>query len=192
MGSEASATSVDRGRATTLMLDRDRSDRSTRDPVTKRARTSTATGRNRESGQAMVEFALILFPLLLLVVGIIQFGIALNFWLDMNRIANQGARFAAVNCGPTTSPAQCTPSLQAWLTEQALSKGNNPTVTICYENGKTGSTADVGDAVRVELTQPFTFRPIVTLGTIDLNASATMRLEQKPSKGNLTSHGACT
>ena len=50
--------------------------------------------RNSESGQAMVEFALILVPLLILVVGIIQFGIGLNYWLDMNRVANQGARWA--------------------------------------------------------------------------------------------------
>ena len=34
----------------------------------------------------MVEFALILFPLLILVVGIIQFGIGLNYWLDLNRL----------------------------------------------------------------------------------------------------------
>ena len=38
--------------------------------------------KDRESGQAMVEFALILLPLLLLVAGIIQFGIGLNYWLD--------------------------------------------------------------------------------------------------------------
>ena len=31
----------------------------------------------------MVEFALILVPLLILVVGIIQFGIGLNYWLDI-------------------------------------------------------------------------------------------------------------
>jgi hypothetical protein len=110
----------------------------------------------------------------------------------MNRIANQGARFAAVNCGPATSPSHCTPTLQQWLEQQALSQGNNPQVRICYEGGKTGATADVGDAVRVELTQPFTFRPIVTIGTIGLTARATMRLEQKPSKGGLTAHGACT
>ena len=61
-------------------------------------------GHARESGQAMVEFALILFPLLLLVAGIIQFGIALNYWLDMQRIANQGARWAAVNNWPPDCP----------------------------------------------------------------------------------------
>ena len=59
--------------------------------------------QDRESGQAMVEFALILFPLLLLVAGIIQFGIGLNYWLDMKRIANQGARWAAVNGGRAVS-----------------------------------------------------------------------------------------
>ena len=51
----------------------------------------------------MVEFALILFPLLMLVAGIIQFGIGLNYWLDMQRIANQGARWAAVNNWPGCS-----------------------------------------------------------------------------------------
>ena len=53
----------------------------------------------------MVEFALILFPLLLLVAGIIQFGIGLNYWLDMQRIANQGARWAAVNNWPPDCPS---------------------------------------------------------------------------------------
>ena len=52
---------------------------------------------DRESGQATVEFALILLPLLMVVAGIIYFGIGLNYWLDMNRVANQGARQAVVN-----------------------------------------------------------------------------------------------
>ena len=68
--------------------------------------------RDDERGQATVEFALILFPLLLIVAGIIQFGIGLNFWLDEQRIANQGARWAVVNAWPgcdRTAPAgSCT------------------------------------------------------------------------------------
>ena len=90
-----------------------RSDRSTRGLV--RLRDWTAARRHRqdpESGQATVEFALILFPLLILVVGIIQFGIGLNYWLDMKRIANQGARWAAVN----NWPAQCPRSTQVGYT----------------------------------------------------------------------------
>ena len=63
-------------------------------------RRQRRSARNSESGQATTEFALILFPLLILVGGIIYFGIGLNYWLDMNRVANQGARWAAVNNWP--------------------------------------------------------------------------------------------
>ena len=56
-----------------------------------------------ERGQATTEFALIFIPLMMVVAGIIYFGIGLNYWLDMNRVANQGARSAAVD----NWPAQC-------------------------------------------------------------------------------------
>jgi Flp pilus assembly protein TadG len=146
-----------------------------------------------ESGQAMVEFALILFPLLILVAGIIQFGIGLNYWLDMQRIANQGARWATVNNWPPDCPrgsASCTATpacnvsrtrttLQNTLECQILSTGlrNAATVKVCYPN----STELAGDPVRVEISTPFTFVPILELGTITLRADATMRLEQRPT-----------
>ena len=60
--------------------------------------------RDPESGQATTEFALILIPLLIVVAGIIYFGIGLNYWLDMNRVANQGARAASVDNWPAACP----------------------------------------------------------------------------------------
>ena len=87
----------------------------------------------------MVEFALILFPLLILVAGIIQFGIALNYWLDMQRIANQGARWAAVNNWPPDCPAgsavgDCdgspNPTLQQSLVNAAVTTGLRQSVTV--------------------------------------------------------------
>jgi hypothetical protein len=147
----------------------------------------------------MVEFALILFPLLLLVVGIIQFGIGLNFWLDQQRIANQGARWAVVNAWPncprapvSPPPTPCTGatvgpgnSLETYLKTQALSKGlrNSVVVSVCYpDDGDTQTPrASAGTPVRVRLQSPFDFAPIVGLGTITLRADATMRLEQAPS-----------
>ena len=62
------------------------------------------SARDRESGQATIEFALIFIPLMMVVGGIIYFGIGLNYWLDMNRVANQGARWAAVNNWPPQCP----------------------------------------------------------------------------------------
>lgn len=133
----------------------------------------------------MVEFALILFPLLTIVAGIIWFGIGLNYWLDMQRIANQGARWAAVNNWPPDCPrgaASCASpnTLQESLVRQALTAGleNSVTVEICYP-GETPATVEPGDPVRIRLTSPFTFFWIDRM-QIDLRANATMRLEQEP------------
>ena len=152
--------------------------------------------RDRESGQAMVEFAIILFPLLLLVAGIIQFGIALNYWLDMQRIANQGARWAAVNCGQSaiTPPAfnPCSPSLQETLRLQALTEGlqDGVCVEISFPSKTTGPPAysgeEVGDPVTVELRTDFDLLPIFGIGSLNLGADATMRLEQSPDDFSAT------
>jgi hypothetical protein len=157
---------------------------------------------DRESGQSTVEFALILFPLLLLVAGIIQFGIALNYWLDMQRIANQGARWAAVNNWPPDCPrgsASCTGSkmLQETLKRQMLTEGlqNNSTtnVELCYPDGSKG----LGHPVRIQIRSSFDLLPILGVGSLNLKAKATMRLEhtqEDPVKngGLLTGEVSCS
>ena len=92
----------------------------------------SAAGRPRERGQALVEFALIAPLFLLVVVGIIQFGIGLNYWLDLNRIANQGARWAVVNCNPA-STGVCDPTLRPDERSRTTSTsgGNDATATVC-------------------------------------------------------------
>jgi len=136
----------------------------------------------------MVEFGLILFPLLLLVVGIIQFGIALNYWLDMQRIANQGARWAAVNNWPPDCPKGSTTcaspnTLQETLRRQMLTAGlkNNPdtSVQVCYPDG----AWDLGDPVRVQISSTFKLLPILGAGKLNLTAKATMRLEHSQVAG---------
>ena len=165
-------------------------------------------GIRDERGQAATEFALILLPLLIVVGGIIYFGIGLNYWLDMNRVANQGARWAAVNNWPpqclrtdnpdppyggtrcqssTTTCAQAlgttTPfHTQARLQEVLRCQTRNPstTVSICYPGVTTLGTEDRGDPVKVKLTSPYKFWFLNSVG-ITLTATATARLEQKPT-----------
>jgi hypothetical protein len=182
-GTTRGADVVDQGRETERLMEVPlRTDRPDGALVRARGLIPLRHRSDAERGQATTEFALILLPLLLLVAGIIQFGIGLNFWLDMQRLANQGARWAVVNCGKTPGIV-CNPTLEAYLEQQPLSQGNTPDATICYEAMTgTGGTAGVGDPVTVKLTEPFTFVPIVGLGTINLTASATMRLEQKPTQ----------
>ena len=164
-------------------------------------------GNDRESGQATVEFALILLPLLTIVSGIIYFGIGLNYWLDMNRIANQGARWAVVNNWPpecrrtdstcTQVPPACsgvartTVLLQATLKCMATTKGlqDGVTVDICYPAGNN----DPGSPVRVRLRQPYKFFFLDSIG-ITLTAKATMRLEQPAALSKIVADnaGVCT
>ena len=49
-----------------------------------------------EKGQSLVEFALVLPVLVLLVIGMIEFGRVLNVWLIVGNGAREGARYAAV------------------------------------------------------------------------------------------------
>jgi hypothetical protein len=147
----------------------------------------------------MVEFALILFPLLMVVAGIIYFGIGLNYWLDMNRVANQGARQAVVNhwgpqcprgensCSNFTSSTACSTVMgtsspyktNARLTEVLRCQTrNNATVTLCFP-GKAPADATIGDPVKVKVAAPYRFF-FINKASITLTATATMRLEQKP------------
>jgi TadE-like protein len=168
-----------------------RSDKEPRGLV--RLRDLTAARRLRqdpEKGQALVEFALVLLPLLLIVVGIIQFGIALNYWLDMQRIANQGARWASVNNWPPGCPAgspvgacdnnpATETTLQESLVDAAVTRGlqRSVMVNVCYPDGVDSQ----GHPVQVRLTSPFKLLPILGWGSLDLRADATMRLEQQPT-----------
>ena len=47
-------------------------------------------------GQALVEFALVVLPLLLLIVGIVQFGLLLNANVTLTNAAREGARAGSV------------------------------------------------------------------------------------------------
>ena len=144
-----------------------------------------------ERGQAMVEFAIIAPLFVALVAGVIQFGVALNYWLDLQRIANQGARAAAVNCNPagvcTVSGTPGAATLEEKLELDIISKGNDPDPPeVCYGDFPVttsggGGIAKSGDPVRVRLQTQYQFVPIVRVGTITLTATATMRLEQAPT-----------
>lgn len=55
-----------------------------------------------EKGQAMVEFALMLIPLLIIVSGIIDFGWIFYHKVMINNAAREGARYAAIHSSDVT------------------------------------------------------------------------------------------
>ena len=59
-------------------------------------RVSFAMPRTRDAGQAMVEFVAVLLPLLLIVVGIIQFGLLFGANVTLTNAAREGARAGTI------------------------------------------------------------------------------------------------
>jgi Flp pilus assembly pilin Flp len=162
---------------------------------------------NDERGAAMVEFALLLPALLAIVLGIIQFGTAFNYWNDLNQMAADGARFAAVDKNPggglnSTNCAGRTlgspPTLTDYIACQAEAADLRKNVNVCFRvydatsgAAKAASAAQVGDAIKIRTAAPYTldFGPLLSVGAITLRGNATMRAENVPTSGGLSGLG---
>lgn len=141
-----------------------------------------------EQGVAITEFALVLPLLMLLLLGIIDFGKAFNYWLDETDIAHQGARWAAVDRNPGLAAGD---TLQEYLrkradtTELELGSGVSTVgplrVCVSFPLG----TSNVGDPVEVRIQTTYQWLPFISseLGIFQttLTGSATMRIEQAPT-----------
>jgi hypothetical protein len=138
-----------------------------------------------ETGQALVEFAVVLPLLLLLVFGMLDFGKAYNYWNDATHLTAEGARYATVNRKPDPANPQ---SLQVQIRNQAdtaeLRNGTPATPTqVCvdFPNG----TPIIGDPVRMRMTFTYTFLPFIgaELGVLSrtITSSTVMRLEALPT-----------
>jgi Flp pilus assembly protein TadG len=128
----------------------------------------------REDGQALVEFTLVLVPLLLILFGALEFGRAWNNKNDAVHIANEAARMVAAN---NLTPANCT-SLRNEVTTDGLSSAT--TITIL------GATVSYPVEVNVDVP----FNPVVggflPFLPSTLNGNAKMRAEQ-----SYTGPGTC-
>jgi Flp pilus assembly protein TadG len=160
-----------------------------------------------ERGTSMTELALVLPLLLVLLLGMIDFGKAFTEWIDETHLANEGARLAAVNYCPNKTQADCGwtalgcptsgAACWAWYVHQQsdveeLKSGrpgdvyaeqqNAAQVCVSYPNG---SATAVGDPVQVTVQVYYHWLHYLTdkvsLGTTPILGKATMRLESMPS-----------
>lgn len=134
----------------------------------------------------MVEFALVLGLFLLLVFGVTQFGLAMNATNDETHLADEAARYAAVNYNPATTAGQ---SLAAWIKAQAdTSLSGGGSVCISFPTG----TSHIGDPVKVVVTSgTIGWQPLPAIINVlkladpglpsTTSGSATMRLETPPT-----------
>lgn len=155
-----------------------------------------------ERGVALTELALVLPWLLLLLLGMIDFGKAINYWIDETHLANSGARWAVVNYNPgdpTNTGISTTRPLQTFIVSQADSRElrnqargtqqnqHGANVKICfYHNGSSTTAPIVGDTVKVTVSYRYDWLhylfskagigPSTTIGS-----SSAMRLETLPT-----------
>jgi Flp pilus assembly protein TadG len=122
----------------------------------------------REDGQTFVEFAIVLPILVLLVLGIIQFGLAFRNYLAITDAARVGARAAAVK--RTSTP--CTFARNA--IQSSVSAGQWTTISsrITCTAG-----ANVGDPVTISIQYPYSIGLPGVSASGNLTANATERLE---------------
>jgi Flp pilus assembly protein TadG len=135
----------------------------------------------------MVELALVLPLLLVLLLGMLDFGKGVHYWIDATHLANEGARFAMVNKNPSA-----TGTLQAYIQQQATAAETRnggtaqvPTAgQVCIDFPLGG--AQIGDPVRVTYTVTYNWLPFIAgriggVGGTTITGQATMRLEALPT-----------
>ncbi len=139
-----------------------------------------------EQGQALLETALTLPLLLIVSVGIFEFGRAFQTWQVLTNAAREGARIAVMP-GPVTGVDT---RVRNYLTDGQLDAAAsativvNPTATVSIGGGATAS------ASLVTITYPFQFivlQPVANLlvsgstvgSAISMTASAKMRNESQ-------------
>jgi Flp pilus assembly protein TadG len=141
----------------------------------------TSRFRN-QSGQAAIEFALVVPLLLAVLFLLVGFSRVFNTYNDLNQMAADGARFAAVGNFPGApallSNADTPQSQAATIVGPSYALPGSSTF---------GAACTVGGTVKVTSTASVTLIPFVPYinrlipGLANLTGSAQMRVEQCPS-----------
>jgi Flp pilus assembly protein TadG len=149
--------------------------------------------RRGEQGQATVEFAIVLPLVLLILVGLIEFGKAFNYWLSLNHLANETSRWAAVDKLPpygSVTTSNNSPNVDAFrqyvlsqISTQELrdkvASDLTGSVKLCYTGG---AAPAIGDAAQVTIKTPYRFSLVPI--SITLAGKSTVRFEQAPASGS--------
>ncbi|MCE5191972.1 MAG: pilus assembly protein [Actinomycetia bacterium] len=136
--------------------------------------------QNRDEGAAAVEFALVSMALVILLVGIMQFGFLFFQWVELTHAAREGVRWSALEypAGSVSTPG--TVRFKAAESSPGLGLTDADIVVSPSDPG----IGDVGNPATVTVTRAVPiFTPLMQglFGTSDqtflLHSSATMRIE---------------
>lgn len=141
--------------------------------------------QDRERGANLVEFAILAPFLIILLLGIIEFGFFLGEWNEVKHGAHEGARLAAVDDANLFTNTCNAMDLH----------GSGTTVDIDFTDGTTG-TGEIGDQASIVVTAS-NISSLSGLGIINaflpdtISADADFRLEQDSSWDDTSADGTC-
>lgn len=137
--------------------------------------------RQTETGQALVEFTMILPLFVLLFMGMVEFGRAFHAWLLVTNAAREGARVAAVQSDLSTVQNRVFDSFCANYPSQCNLDPSKVTITTANVQGSRGSMVSVDVTYQFEFVTPIGgIVNIVSGGNLSapvIRSHASMRLE---------------
>ncbi len=146
------------------------------------ARVSRKGSRKLQRGAAALEFAIVLPVLVLLLLGIVDFGVVMGAQTQISNAAREGARAGALT-GVYTQAENAAKNAIASM-PGATDSGTSVTITCTQTSGATcsliDSTSDTGSTIKVSIAYVHTWISPVLLGmspTITLHADSQMRIE---------------
>jgi Flp pilus assembly protein TadG len=121
-----------------------------------------------ESGQAAIEYALVLPAVILILFVLINFAFLFNYWNNEQHLASVAARYAAVGVNPGTGGQSFKDAILSEADADTLK--NNARVCVTFPNGRS-----IGQPVQVEVEYDYT--PFSGFPSVTLHGKATHRLE---------------
>jgi Flp pilus assembly protein TadG len=140
--------------------------------------------RKNESGQGLVEFALVLPVLLLVLLSILEGGLLLFNQHVITNASREGARYGIVARVSRRSGAEITNVVNAYTADHLITFGEGVPVTTVTTNTSSGSPSDAvfGDNLTVQVAFRYDFLVLPNFvgqltGATDLLATAMMKYE---------------
>lgn len=124
-----------------------------------------------ESGASAVEFALLLPVLMMVLFGIIEFGLALYRQAILTNASREGARLGIVQSVPAITNGQINTAIDNYLTPAGINPGDVSRTIVA--GGVTGTP------VQVTLTLPYTFAVLPGLTSLAPSINLIARTEMR-------------
>jgi len=132
--------------------------------------------RRNQEGASLAEFAVLAPLFVVLLFGLVEFGLALYSKGVVTNASREGARFGVVYGTPRKTEAEIIARVTEYLNKAGFTDTPSVTVNVTGEGGPSGS------ALSVTVTYPYNFQVLPNFvqgltGTINLNTNTVMLME---------------